>query len=128
VSSNSSWIRLNLLERQLQPTGSDFYDQFKEKIYFIDVVAVDNPNARRICSSGNPKRYGRAPGFYVPMESWSQRGIVFRDGDILTMKQSKAINFAECNGGEVYVKYRATSTDNWFEFSYYHDVVLDDSK
>ena len=112
------------VEREIQPSGTVFYDQFKEKVYFLDVVEIiiRMPDGS---TASVPKR-------------WTGTAFLTSDGKLVTARHciqawrysddevSMVINFAECNGGAVYVKYRATSIDNWFEFNY-KDVVFDDS-
>jgi hypothetical protein len=120
---NQQIEELKLKPADFQTNGTALYEQFKEKVYFLEVIDItivmpDNSSAK------------------VP-QRWTGTAFLCSDGKLVTARhciqgwrfsQDKAsmyVNFAECNGGEVFVKYRATSMDNWFEFDY-NQVVLDD--
>jgi hypothetical protein len=110
---------------EIQPSGKLLYEQFKEKIYFLEVVEI-------------VIRMPDGSSAVIP-QRWTGTAFLCSDGKLVTARHciqgwrysddnaSMYINFAECNGGEVYAKFRATSTDDWFEFDY-SNVVYDDSK
>jgi pSer/pThr/pTyr-binding forkhead associated (FHA) protein len=112
-------------EIKIQPGGTVLYEQFRESVYFLEVaeIFVSMPD-------GSSQK--------VNMR-WTGTAFLCSDGKLFTTRHciqgwryardevSQVINYAELNGGKVFVKFRATSIKNWFEFDY-NNVVLDDSK
>jgi hypothetical protein len=110
---------------KIQPGGTVFYEQFRESVYFLEVaeIFVSMPD-------GSSQK--------VNMR-WTGTAFLCSDGKLFTTRHciqgwrfskdevSQVINYAELNGGKVFVKFRATSINNWFEFDY-SNVVLDDTK
>lgn len=107
----------------IQPNGTAFYDQYKKNIYFLEVVEII---ARMPDGSSE----------VIPI-GWTGTAFLCSDGKLVTARHciqgwrygtsdlEMVINYAECNGGEVFAKFRATSIDDSFDFEY-SDVVLDD--
>jgi hypothetical protein len=134
INSNSKNIELiNQLKAKLdtlkpapvviQPNGTAFYDQYKGNIYFLEVVEII-------------ARWPDGTSEVIPI-GWTGTAFLCSDGKLVTARHciqgwrygmdelSMLINYAECNGGEVFAKFRATSINDSFEFDY-SDVVLDD--
>jgi hypothetical protein len=121
---NTKVGELEARKPEIQPGGTAFYEQFRNGVYFLEVaeILVSMPN-------GSSQK--------VNMR-WSGTAFLCSDGKLLTARHciqswryaqdefSQIINAAELNGGKVFVKFRATSINNWFEFDY-SNVVLDDS-
>jgi pSer/pThr/pTyr-binding forkhead associated (FHA) protein len=121
---NKKIATLQPAEVKIQPGGTVFYEQFRESVYFLEVaeIFVSMPD-------GSSQK--------VNMR-WTGTAFLCSDGKLYTTRHciqgwryahdevSQVINYAELNGGKVFVKFRATSIKNWFEFDY-NNVVLDDS-
>lgn len=122
---NAKVGELESRKTEIQPGGTAFYEQFRESVYFLEVVEilVSMPD-------GSSQK--------VNMR-WTGTAFLCSDGKLLTARHciqgwrysndeiSQVLNYAELNGGKVFVKFRATAINNWFEFDY-NNVVLDDSK
>ena len=101
------------------------YRSLKDNIYFLEVteVFVTKPN-------------GESGVFDM---SWTGTAFLCDDGKLVTARHciqgwrygvdenSNFINYCELNGGRIAVKYKVTSSKDWFEFNY-RDVVLDDTR
>lgn len=104
--------------------GKLLYDKYRDDLYFIELLSID-----AIMPDGSQRRIHK---------NWSGTSFLSCDGKLITTRSliqgwrysmdeiSTWINIAELNNGEVKATFRATSSNNWFEFSY-SDVVYDDS-
>ena len=115
---------LETREVKIQPGGTDFYEKFRESVYFLEVVEilVNMPD-------GSSEKVN---------QKWTGTAFLCSDGRLVTVRHciqgwrysqdgvSQIINYAEINGGKVFVKFRATAINNQIEFDY-SNVVLDDS-
>jgi FHA domain/Trypsin-like peptidase domain len=122
---NTKVGELEARKTEIQPGGTAFYEQFRDGVYFLEVteIFVSMPN-------GTSQK--------VNMR-WTGTAFLCSDGKLFTARHciqswrysqdefAQIINAAELNGGKVFVKFRATSIKNWFEFDY-SNVILDDSK
>jgi len=108
------------------PSGTEIYATYQDNIYFLEVVEI----------------FATLPGGesgYME-KKWTGSAFLCNDGKLVTARhciqgwryastddqEAYLTNFAELNGGNISVRFRATSNKDWFEFDY-KDVVLDDS-
>jgi len=113
------------IKPQVELQGKDIYDLYKDDVYFLEVLEllVTLPNKQ---------------SFYSPL-SWTGAAFMGKDGRLYTSRhciqkwryslddESQIINYAEQNGGNVYVKFKATSQNNSFVFNY-AQVLYNDSQ
>lgn len=104
--------------------GNILYDEFKNAIYFLELLSLEV-----IMPDGSYQKIDK---------KWTGTAFLCNDGKLVTARSciqnwryssdvnSQWINFAELNKGQVLASFRATSSENWFEFRY-SDVILDDS-
>jgi len=121
---NSKIEELEPREIIIQPNGTVFYEQFRESVYYLEVVEIMVNMPDGSAQKSNMR--------------WNGTAFLCSDGKLVTARHciqgwrfsqdevSQVLNFAELNGGKVFVKFRATAINNWFEFDY-SEVVLDDS-
>lgn len=104
--------------------GNVLYDEFKNAVYFLELLSLEvvfpNGSYQKMNTSWTGTAFLCSDGKLITARSCIQNWRYFRDGT------SQYTNFAELNQGQVMARFRATSSDNWFEFKY-SDVVLDDS-
>jgi hypothetical protein len=105
--------------------GNRLYETYNDAIYILEVVSLEI-----VMPDGSSSKLD---------SKWTGSAFLGRDGKLMTARHCiqawrytwdddyKGINYAELNGGKVIVKFRVTSSKNWFEFNY-TDVILDDSK
>ncbi|HBE40648.1 MAG TPA: hypothetical protein DDW27_05500 [Bacteroidales bacterium] len=109
----------------IQPSGTKFYEKYRDNIYFLEVVEILVSMPDGSAQKANMR--------------WTGTAFLCSDGKLVTARHciqgwrfardeiSQVLNFAELNGGKLFVKFRATSANNWFEFDY-SNVRFDDSK
>jgi len=112
------------LEIIIQPSGITFYEQFRENIYFLEVIEIIVSMPDGTSQKVNMR--------------WTGTAFLCSDGKLVTARHciqgwrysqdevSQVLNFAELNGGKLFIKFRATASNNWFEFDY-SKVILDES-
>ena len=108
----------------IQPSGITFYEQFRENIYFLEVIEIIVSMPDGTSQKVNMR--------------WTGTAFLCSDGKLVTARHciqgwrysqdeiSQVLNFAELNGGKLFIRFRATAINNWFEFDY-SKVILDDS-
>ena len=115
----------NLAEMVNAPaSGMVLYEKHRDDLYFIELVYVNVS-----MPDGSQRRI---------FKDWSGTSFLSSDGKLLVNRSviqgwryifdefTTTINFAELNNGKVDAVFKATSSDNWFEFNY-SDAIFDDS-
>ena len=109
----------------IQPSGTKFYEQYRDNIYYLEVVEILVSMPDGSAQKANLR--------------WTGTAFLTSDGKLITARHciqgwrfakdevSQFLNFAELNGGKLFVKFRATSANNYIDFDY-SGVKYDDSK